>query len=183
MCLVVALSNSMRDPNIIIAIFFRTSRDGCLFIADHFSMKWSAIVVIQCVCPCVLIMSCGQTVRLHLVWSKTYSIHPEIGRKKSAPKNQPSPSARQNCRPPAWLIIIWEVCEEKDSFVLIAKYCYGRIWGRVINCMKTQWKLPILQCYHLFSISRDPYLAKNYYEHSCPQMVPMAKILGLAHGL
>ena len=39
-------------------------------------------------------------------------------------------------------------------------------------------KLPLLQCYHTFSNSRDIYLLKNHYEPYSPQIVLMAKIWG-----
>ena len=35
-------------------------------------------------------------------------------------------------------------------------------------------KLQPLQCYHIFSDSRDVYLSKNCYEHYSPRMVPVA---------
>ena len=41
-------------------------------------------------------------------------------------------------------------------------------------------KLPPMQCYHIFSDTRDVglYLSKNCYEHYSPRMVPVAEISG-----
>ena len=44
--------------------------------------------------------------------------------------------------------------------------------------MVTHKKLQPLQCYHIFSDSRDEYLSKNCYEHYSPGMVPVAEISG-----
>ena len=44
--------------------------------------------------------------------------------------------------------------------------------------MITHKKLQPLQCYHIFSDSRDVYLSKNCYEHYSPRMVPVAEISG-----
>ena len=42
----------------------------------------------------------------------------------------------------------------------------------------TQKKLPPMQCYHIFSDTRDVYLSKNHYGSYSPQMVPVAEISG-----
>ena len=42
----------------------------------------------------------------------------------------------------------------------------------------THKKLQPLQCYHIFSDSRDVYLSKNCYEHYSPRMVPVAENSG-----
>ena len=39
-------------------------------------------------------------------------------------------------------------------------------------------KLPPMQCYHIFSDTRDVYLSKNHYGSYSPQMVPVAEISG-----
>ena len=44
--------------------------------------------------------------------------------------------------------------------------------------MVTHKRLQPLQCYHIFSDSRDVYLSKNCYEHYSPRMVPVAEISG-----
>ena len=44
--------------------------------------------------------------------------------------------------------------------------------------MITHKKLQPLQCYHIFSESRDVYLTKNCYEHYSPRMVPVAELSG-----
>ena len=42
----------------------------------------------------------------------------------------------------------------------------------------THKKLPPMQCYHIFSDTRDVYLSKNHYGSYSPQMVPVAEISG-----
>ena len=42
----------------------------------------------------------------------------------------------------------------------------------VIKCMITSIKLPLVQCYHIFSNSIHVYLDKNHYENCSPQLVP-----------
>ena len=44
----------------------------------------------------------------------------------------------------------------------------------------THKKLPPMQCYHIFSDTRDVYLSKKHYGSYSPQMVPTNP---LAHGL
>ena len=51
-------------------------------------------------------------------------------------------------------------------------------WGGVTKRMITHKKLQPLQCYNIFSDSRDVYLSKNCYEHYSPRMVPVAEISG-----
>ena len=38
----------------------------------------------------------------------------------------------------------------------------------------THKKLQPMQCYHIFSDSRDAYLSRNCYENYSPRMVPVA---------
>ena len=40
------------------------------------------------------------------------------------------------------------------------------------NRVITHKKLPPMECYHIFSISRGVYLAKNRHENYSPKMVP-----------
>ena len=42
----------------------------------------------------------------------------------------------------------------------------------------THRKLPPMQCYHIFSDTRDVYLSKNHCGSYSPQMVPVAEISG-----
>ena len=39
-------------------------------------------------------------------------------------------------------------------------------------------KVPPMQCYHIFSDTRDVYLSKNHYGSYSPQMLPVAEIPG-----
>ena len=48
-----------------------------------------------------------------------------------------------------------------------------------INIVITHIKLQPMECYHIFSISRVVYLAKNHYESYSPQMVPVTPNLGV----
>jgi hypothetical protein len=67
------------------------------FLADHFLMKWSAIVVVQCVRVSVCPSVCpyrelwpDRSRHEHPVWSKRCSIHPDMRHKKPHPKIPPS---------------------------------------------------------------------------------------------
>ena len=42
----------------------------------------------------------------------------------------------------------------------------------------THKKLQPMQCYHIFSDTRDVYLSKHHYGSYSPQMVPVAEISG-----
>ena len=42
----------------------------------------------------------------------------------------------------------------------------------------THNKLQPMQCYHIFSDTRDEYLSKNHYDSYSPQMVPVAEMSG-----
>ena len=58
----------------------------------------------------------------------------------------------------------------------ITKICIGKFnTNRVI----THKKLPLMECYHTFSISGGVYLAKNHYDNYSPQMVPVTPNLGV----
>jgi len=67
-------------------------------------------------------------------------------------------------------------CRHMTSVLCIASK--SALWRRVRNRVITHRKLPLIDCYHIFSRTRGIYVAKNHYENYSPQMVPMAQIWG-----
>ena len=81
-----------------------------------------------------------------------------------------------NAPPPR--IRFWRIVKKSDDRHVQQIRQKHLFWGGVSKRMVTHKKLQPLQCYHIFSDSRDEYLSKNCYEHYSPRMVPVAEISG-----
>ena len=69
--------------------------------------------------------------------------------------------------------LIWPLkCYLKHIYFGVFWCCIVKSMGHKLSSVITHRKLPLLQCYHIFSSTRGVYLPKNHYENYSAQMVP-----------